>query len=191
MIELKNVSFSYGDLQILKNFSLAVYDGECVSLKSPSGGGKTTVFRLIAGLETAAEGEILAPEKLSFVFQEDRLITWMTLKHNVTMPLQNAQHFKAIELLKEVGLGEFLNTPVSKLSGGMKRRAAIVRAVAFGGDALLLDEPFNGIDSDNKQIVARIIKREFLSQNKPVLISTHVEEDAELLSAKTVELVTI
>ncbi len=188
MIKLENVSFSYGDLQILKNFNLTVENGECVNLKAPSGGGKTTVFRLIAGLETPQNGEIIAPKKLSVVFQENRLIGKLSLKRNVTLALPNNNHQKAIELLTEVGLGDFLNTPVNRLSGGMKRRAAIVRAVAFCGDALLLDEPFNGIDSDMKIIVANIIKREVLNKNIPVIISTHIEEDALLLNAKTVHL---
>ena len=163
-------------------------DGECVCLKSPSGGGKTTVFRLVAGLEKPQSGQVLAPQKLAVVFQEDRLLPHMTLKSNVILPLKKSQYKKAVELLKEVGLGSFLNTPISKLSGGMKRRAAIIRAIAFEGEALLLDEPFNGIDLENKRVLAEIIKREVLSKNIPVLISTHIREDAELLSAKTSEL---
>ncbi len=188
MIKLENLSFSYGDLQVLKNFNLTVSKGECINIKAPSGGGKTTLFRLIAGLETPSDGKITAPQKLSVVFQEDRLLPSLSLKKNVTLPLPKSTHKRAIELLCEVGLGDFLNTPVNRLSGGMKRRAAIVRAVAFGGDALLLDEPFNGIDSETKTIVAEMIKREVLSKNIPVIISTHIDEDALLLNAKTVEL---
>lgn len=188
MIELKDVCFAYDDLPILNNFNLTVKKGECINLSAPSGRGKTTVFRLICGLESPISGEITAPEKMAVVFQENRLIPELSLKRNVTLPLPKEYHKKAIELLVEIGLGDFLNTPVNRLSGGMKRRAAIVRAVAFCGDALLLDEPFNGIDSDMKIIVANIIKREVLNKNIPVIISTHIEEDALLLNAKTVHL---
>lgn len=188
MIELKNVDFAYGDRQILTDFSLTVADGECVCLRSPSGGGKTTVFRLIAGLEQPQGGTVSAPEKLSVVFQEDRLISRLSLKKNVLLPLSKDRYLYALDLLSKVGLGDFSVTSVTKLSGGMKRRAAIVRALGFGGDALLLDEPFNGIDSENKRIIAQIIKTEVLKKGIPVLISTHVAEEAELLNARTVEL---
>lgn len=188
MIEMKNVCFSYGEHEILRNFNLTVRNGQCVCLKSPSGGGKTTVFRLITGLETPQSGEITAPKRLAVVFQEDRLIEGLSLKRNVLLPLDKSSYGYAVELLKKFGLGEFLNTPVKNLSGGMKRRAAIVRALSFGGDALLLDEPFNGIDSENKKIIADTIHTDVLDKGIPVLLSTHIPADADLLGAKTVEL---
>ena len=70
----------------------------------------------------------------------------------------------------------------------MKRRVALVRAIAYSGDALILDEPFNGLDKDNKQIAANIIKREFINKNKPVLLITHIKEDADLLDAKIISI---
>ena len=70
----------------------------------------------------------------------------------------------------------------------MKRRVALIRAIAYNGDALILDEPFNGLDYDNKIIAAKIIKKEFIQKNKPVLLITHVSEDADLLGAKTINL---
>ncbi len=188
MILLKDVDFSYGEKQILNKFNLTVADGECVCLKSPSGGGKTTVFRIISGLESADFGEVDVPKKLSVVFQEDRLLEAFSVKTNVTLSLPKERYAYAISLLKQVGLGDVVNTPVHKLSGGMKRRVAVVKAIAFSGDALLLDEPFNGIDFENKKIIAEIIKTEVLEKNVPVLISTHVKEDADLLCARTVTL---
>lgn len=181
MIELKNVSFSYGDRPILDNFSLTVKDGQCVCLKGPSGCGKTTVLRLVLGLLTPVSGT----ERPSVVFQEDRLLNGFSLKTNVLLPpLTEAQQAKAIELLKEAGLYLALGKKVRALSGGMKRRAAIVRAVAFQGDALILDEPFNGIDPENKLKMAEMIKREFLDKGKPVLMVSHIDSDAELLNAE-------
>ena len=188
MIELKNVTFSYGEREILNNFSLTVNNGECVCLRSPSGGGKTTVFRLIAGLEAPQSGEIIAPEKLSVVFQEDRLIKGLSVKQNILLPLPKERREYALSLADKFGIGEYLQSPLRRLSGGMKRRVAIIRALSFGGDALILDEPFNGIDDQNKRIIAAIIKEDFISKGIPVLISTHIPEDARLLDAKTIEL---
>lgn len=188
MIELKNVSFFYGDHEILSDFSLRVENGQCVCLKGYSGCGKTTVLRLVLGLEEPAMGEVVRPEKPAVVFQEDRLIPSLTLKKNVLLPLEKEKYKSALELIKEAGLGEALNKRVAELSGGMKRRAAIVRAVAFGGDALILDEPFNGIDAENREIMAKMIKREFTEKGKPVLMVSHIPADAELLNSTVAEM---
>lgn len=188
MIEIRNVCFSYGDREILKDFNLTVSDGECVCLKGPSGCGKTTVLKLLLGLLTPDSGEISGGSNPSVVFQEDRLLSGFSLKTNVLLPpLTEEQQKKALDLLKEAGLGDVLNKKIRHLSGGMKRRAAIVRAVAFGGDLLILDEPFNGIDAENKQTMAKMIKREFLEKGKPVLMVSHVESDAEILNANVFE----
>lgn len=190
MIELKNVSFSYGQLQILNNFNLSVKDGECVQLYGISGSGKTTVLRLILGLEKADSGNIIAPKKISVVFQEDRLLENVDIQKNIRMVLSKEHYAFADTLLKEFGIYEVRKKRVSALSGGMKRRVALVRAIAYSGDALILDEPFNGLDIENKIIATNIIKREFLDKNKPVLLITHISEDAELLNAKIVNMQT-
>lgn len=186
MIELKNISFSYGELQVLKDFNLSVKGGECVQLCGSSGAGKTTVARIILGLEKPQKSNIIVPSKISAVFQEERLLQNADVQKNVRLVLTKEQYNLADDLLKELGLFEVRKKRVSELSGGMKRRVALVRAVAFAGDALILDEPFNGLDSENKSIAASIIKREFIQKNKPVLLITHIEEDAQLLDAKTV-----
>ncbi len=188
MLELENVNFSYGEREILHDFNLKVENGQCVCLKGHSGCGKTTVLRLLLGLETATSGNVVNPKNPSVVFQEDRLVPSLSLKKNVLLPLAKESYDFALKLINEAGLGESLNKRVSELSGGMKRRAAIVRAVAFGGDALILDEPFNGIDVDNREIMAKMIKREFLDKDKPVLMVSHIPADAESLNAEVFEM---
>lgn len=188
MIELKNVTFSYGEQQILNNFNLSVNGGECVQLYGISGSGKTTVARLVLGLETVTNGNIIVPQKISTVFQEDRLLENLDVQKNIRTVLQKEQFTFADNLLKEFGLYDVRKKRVSELSGGMKRRVALVRAIAYGGDALILDEPFNGLDTENKIIAANIIKREFIDKDKPVLLITHINEDAELLNAKIISI---
>ncbi len=188
MIELKNVSFSYGELEILKDFNLTVNGGECVQLYGVSGSGKTTVSRLILGLETADSGNIIVPQKISAVFQEDRLLENIDVQKNVRLALSKEQYDFADNLLKKFGLYDVRKKRTSTLSGGMKRRVSLVRAIAYGGDALILDEPFNGLDKENKQIAANIIKREFINKNKPVLLITHIKEDADLLDANIINI---
>lgn len=188
MLELKNVCFSYGDNRVLQNFNLSVLDGQCVCLSGASGCGKTTVLRLIAGLEQASSGTVTVQGKVSVVFQEDRLLWWYSLFENLKKAVDEFDEDKAMKLLDEVGLAEVKRKKISSLSGGMKRRAAIVRAILFGGDVLLLDEPFNGIDSDNKKKIADIIKREYLQKGKIVLMVSHIIEDAELLGAEIIKM---
>ena len=188
MIKLKNVSFSYDELQILKDFNLELSGGECVQLYGVSGSGKTTVARIITGLEKAHSGQLVVPQKISVVFQEDRLLENIDVLKNIRLILTKEQYTFADSLLHEFGLYDVRKKRVSTLSGGMKRRVSLVRAIAYGGNTLILDEPFNGLDAENKQIAASVIKREFLDKNKPVLLITHVNEDAELLKAKIVNI---
>lgn len=188
MIEFKNVYFSYGEQNILSNFTFSVNGGECALLCGASGSGKTTIARIILGLETAQSGNVIAPQKISVVFQEDRLLENLDVQSNIRLVLSKEQYLFADTLLKEFGLYSVRKKRVSKLSGGMKRRVAIIRAIAFGGDALILDEAFNGLDISNKQIAANAIKREFIDKKKAVLLITHHKEDADLLKAKTINI---
>ncbi|MBR5472905.1 MAG: ABC transporter ATP-binding protein [Clostridia bacterium] len=188
MIELKNISFSYGEQQILNNFNLNVNEGECVQLYGTSGSGKTTVLRIILGLENVIIGNVIVPQKISTVFQEDRLLENKDVLSNVRLVIPNEKYPIADALIKEFGLWDDRKKRVSQLSGGMKRKVAIIRAIVYDGDALILDEPFNGLDSDNKKIIAQVIKREFLNKSKPVLLITHIKEDAQLLNAKVIEI---
>ena len=175
-------------MKILNNFTLDVSGGECVQLYGMSGSGKTTVARIILGLEKAQSGNIVVPQKISVVFQENRLIDSLDVQKNIRLVIDKSQYEFADDLLKAFGLYDVRKKRISKLSGGMQRRVAIIRAIAYGGDALILDEPFNGLDNENKQIAAKIIKREFIDKNKPVLLITHIQEDAQMLNAKTINI---
>lgn len=188
MVELKDISFSYGELKILEDFNLTVKEGESICLWGKSGSGKTTVLKLILGLIKAQKGSVSAPNKISCVFQEDRLIENLTLEKNIKLVLSKEQYEKADKLIAEFGLSKFKKTKVQELSGGMKRRVAIIRALAFGGDLLVLDEAFNGIDSKNREKIAKIIKREFLDKNKAVIMVTHISADAEALNAQIIKI---
>ena len=185
-INLESVSFFYGDKKILKDFNLSVKNGECICLLGPSGCGKTTTLRLIAGLETPMSGVVDTHNgKISMVFQEDRLLPWATALQNVSLPLTDKDKSFAKKLLEQVGLSDSADLLPEEMSGGMCRRVAIARALAFGGDILLLDEPFNGIDADNKRYLAKLILDLF--GDKTIVIITHSTEDAQLLGATIID----
>ena len=189
-IDLKNISFSYGRKLILKDFNLSVKDGECICLLGASGCGKTTTIRLIAGLETPQSGIIDTHEgKISIVFQEDRLLPWATALQNISLPLTDTDKSIAEKMLEQVGLSDSADLLPEEMSGGMCRRVAIARALAFGGDILLLDEPFNGIDADNKRSLAKLILDLF--GDKTIVLITHSAEDAQLLGATMIDFYSI
>jgi len=192
MIKLENVCFSYDGKPVLKNFSMTVNDGEKVCIFGESGCGKSTVIKLIAGLLTPDSGTVYADGLPSIVFQEDRLLPWYTARQNVEAVLpKSAENTGEIidEVLSALGILGVSDEKLQELSGGMKRRVAIARAVCYGGNYLLLDEPFNGIDPKNRKKIAEIILKRYA--DKPIIIVSHNSGDAELFNARTEEMYSV
>ena len=142
------------------------------------------MIRLLAGLCAPNSGTVIAPERVGVVFQEDRLLPFASVKRNLFLTSPDGGRQNAMQLLRDMGLDKEADTAVRRLSGGMKRRVAIVRALAFGGEALLLDEPFNGLDAENRRTAAGLILKTAAENRMPVLISSHIDEDAALLKAR-------
>ena len=185
MLKINNLTFSYGDKSIFNNFSLNIKNGEKIWLSAPSGFGKTTLIKLILGLLKAQSGEIITGNITpSVVFQENRLLPFYTVMQNIELVGGDKQ--KAKEILYALGINETENLYPSALSGGMKRRAAIARALSVPFDLLILDEAFNGIDEKNLQTACDCIKK--FTIDKTVILITHNPEEAELLNAKKIEI---
>ena len=185
MLKINNLTFSYGDKSIFNNFSLNIKNGERIWLSAPSGYGKTTLIKLILGLLKAQSGEIITDNVTpSVVFQENRLLPFYTVMQNIELVGGDKQ--KAKEILYALGINETENLYPSALSGGMKRRAAIARALSVPFDLLILDEAFNGIDEKNLQTACDCIKK--FTTDKTVILITHNPEEAELLNAKKIEI---
>lgn len=146
MIEFKKVSLSFEGKEVFKNLSLTLPEKGLVLITGQSGCGKTSLARLITGLLKPDSGEVLTRgRKIAVVFQEDRLIPSLSAKDNVSLVSDPAE---AEKRLCDMELSDAADLLPEELSGGMKRRVAIARALAFGGDLLLLDEAFSGIDTD-------------------------------------------
>lgn len=188
MIKFNNVYFSYGNKAVIENLSFTLEDGNNLLITGPSGCGKTTIARLILGLNKPDSGTIVADGKLSAVFQEDRLIEKLNVYKNICLPLSKEKTAFASKLISEFGLEDIKYKAIESLSGGMKRRVAIIRALAFGGDALVLDEPFNGIDKENAMLISKIINREYTKKGKSVIIISHNASDAEVFEAKILKI---
>lgn len=180
-IELRNVSKSYGEKQVLKDFSHTFPRGELTCIMGPSGCGKTTLLSLMLGLEAPDQGEILGLEglKKSAVFQEDRLCENAGAVSNIRLVNPALTKGETEGMLRELGLSDSLRQPVRTLSGGMKRRVAILRALAADYDVLFCDEPFKGLDQDTKTLVMGYFLRK--TQGKTVILVTHDKSEAQAL----------
>lgn len=183
-IKFTNVSKSFGEEKVIDNFSAEFSEGVNV-LFGKSGSGKTTLLNMILGLEKADDGKIEGiPEKISVVFQEDRLSSEFTPMGNVLAVTGKSKSGNDIlHVFSHLGLErkDVLRKKVSKLSGGMKRRVAICRALCAEGEVLILDEPFSGLDDKTKDNVIETVKK--CTSGKIVILVTHDEEEAEKMGA--------
>ena len=189
MLQINDLSKIYGDEQIIRHLTMSLHPNQIYCLMAPSGTGKTTLFRILMGLEPADSGQILGLEgkRIAAVFQEDRLLEGYSALENlrfVTGRQYSTDELTAI--LQHVLPAESLKKPVCEFSGGMKRRVAILRALLAPSDLVIMDEPFTGLDLETKEIMIELI-REY-TRGKLVLIATHAAEDAALLSAEIVRL---
>ena len=178
MIFVKNVTKAFEGHAVLHDLSAEIPLCGVTVIRGASGAGKTTLFRLLLGLEKPDAGEILGMElrKPAVVFQEDRLLPWANALENVALVSDASA---AAAALTALGLGDSLHLLPRELSGGMQRRVAIARALAYRGDILFLDEPFTGLDEENKRIAANAV----LQQRVPIFVITHEDDEAELFGA--------
>ena len=181
MIAIDRLNVAYGDTSVLEDCSLRVTAGSRIALMGPSGCGKTTLINAIAGLAAPDSGSIQVNGRVSYVFQEPALFPWLTAEENVNVVLSDKPDTlpQARRWLEEAGLADSLNKYPHQLSGGQKQRVAICRALAFGGDILLLDEPLKGLDPDTREQVANLILNTW--KDKTLLLVTHDQWEAQTL----------
>ena len=187
MIKIHDLSFAYGEKQIFGGFSLEIPDGARSCIFGGSGCGKTTLLRLITGLEEPADGSIeTGGVRFSAVFQEDRLCEEFSAVSNVRLVAHKSfSKADAENLLSLLGIDDF-KKKVHDFSGGMKRRVAIARAIAADCDVILLDEAFKGLDADTRKNVIDVFRR--YTEGKTIIAVTHDYEEAVLMNAGIVKL---
>jgi NitT/TauT family transport system ATP-binding protein len=186
----------FGGLLALRDINVDVARGEFVSLVGPSGCGKTTLLRIIAGLEDASAGQVVLDGRVvrapggdrGFVFQNDNLLPWRTVFANAIIGREVAGAVNAFEkkrtldLLKLVGLEGFENYYPRQLSGGMRQRVNLARALAIDPEILLMDEPFSALDAQTREIMQTELLRIWDKGRKTVLFVTHQIDEAVFLS---------
>lgn len=190
VLEFKNVSKSYsstrGSVKALSDISISVRAGEFLTVVGPSGCGKSTLLNLLVGLEHATNGEIFLEGsksvdrlKIGYVMQNDNLYPWRTLQENVEFPLElrnyDAQKRREISrsYLEKVRLGEFAERYPHELSGGMRQRGNIVRALSFSPSLIIMDEPFGPLDAQTRLLLQTQLLDLWAQEKKTIIFITH------------------
>ena len=189
MLELQNISKSFGEKVIFKDFSYNFKQNGVVFIKGASGCGKTTLLRIIAGLEKIDGGSVIKEGSVSYLFQEDRLLPWLSASENIACVLSGKgkdKKKKSYDLLKTVGLEGSENADIRTLSGGMKRRVALCRALSVNPDILLLDEPMSALDKQTREVLLKVISD--YAQNHLVIFVTHQDDDINRVSGEVLEI---
>lgn len=202
-LEAKSVSFHYGETEILKDIHLEVKEGEFIVFMGPSGSGKSTLLRLLAGLSQPRSGEIRlnhqrlsgVSEELAVVFQDYSLFPWLTAQENLVLALkQKLKKTKtkkeiqqlAEEYLQLVQLGHAVKKYPGELSGGMRQRAAIARALSLGTEIILMDEPFGALDPLTRIQLQELVVAINQEQKRTIVFVTHDAEEAIFLADRIV-----
>ena len=188
MLTIEHLTKQFGEKTLFRDLCLTV-DGPAV-LWAPSGWGKTTLLRILMGLDTPTAGRVRGVGRAAAVFQEDRLCPQLTALQNVTLVLPGSekQYKEQIGMdFQQLGMDTAaLALPAARLSGGQKRRTALLRALWAPSDTLLLDEPFTGMDPDTLAAAAALLRTR--CGTEPVLLATHDREAIRLLGWPVIEL---
>jgi len=195
-LAIRGLSKWFGELEALRQLDVEVERGGFVSVVGPSGCGKTTFLRIVAGLEGATAGEVMLDGRLvrgpggdrGFVFQTDNLLPWRTVLANAMIGPEVAgrrgenERRRTLDLLKLVGLEGFERYYPRQLSGGMRQRVNLARALAIDPQILLMDEPFSALDAQTREIMQTELMRIWEEGRKTVLFVTHQIDEAVFLS---------
>ena len=187
MIEIKNLYKSYHKKKIYENLNLKIEENKISCLIGASGYGKTTLLRILAGLEGYEKGQIegLDGKRISFVFQDNRLMNWLSVSENICYVIEDLpkteKEARLEWALKLLRLEKERNSHVETLSGGMQRRVAIARALVYESDLLLMDEPFVGLDEALKEEIIKKLHQVWQEKQQTVILVTHEKETAQRL----------
>ena len=184
-LKAENISKSFGDAKVIDSFTHEFAENTVTAIMGPSGCGKTTLLSVLMGILPPDSGTVTGNNvKIGAVFQEDRLCENLTVQSNLRLVLKGKPDLG--KELEAVGLGGIADKPVRELSGGMKRRTSLLRAILYEPDILFLDEPFKGLDSETKRTVMEYCKEK--TAGRTVILVTHDKEEADFFGGEILEI---
>jgi NitT/TauT family transport system ATP-binding protein len=193
MIKVGHIAKNFGSLKVFDDFSLEFPEKQITAILGPSGCGKTTLLNILAGLVKIDQGKVTTTNNVSYLFQEPRLLPWLTIRQNIALVLKDKMSVQEIdervfENLHATGLTDFGDYYPAQLSGGMRQRAAMARAFSYDAPLLLMDEPFKSLDIKTRfQLIADFLEL-WRKQPRTVVIVTHDVKEAVLMGSKIVVL---
>lgn len=192
-LQLETVSRSFGAVEVLRGLSLDIRRGEFVAVVGPSGCGKTTLLNLLSGYDRPSSGVILRSGRVRMVYQQDGLFPWQTVSENIALGLRHlsdeAERGRQIgEMLRLIGLEGFRDHYPHQLSGGMRQRVELARALTGDSDILLLDEPFSSLDYLTRLRMRQELARLLQERPRTVMLVTHDIEEAAQLADRVIVL---
>ena len=191
MLEFQNVYFAYVKKLVFTDLSFTLANGEILAVMGESGCGKSTLLQLVAGFLKPKKGIIVnEASKISYAFQEPRLFPWLTVSENLRAILSDkyTADSRIAEALDAVSLSDAANLYPDELSGGMKSRASLARALAYGGDLYLLDEPFAALNEELRAELSATIRERIKQSGASAVLVTHQRADAELMADRVLYL---
>ena len=191
MLKVDKLSFSYGKKEVLKDLSFQLKKGEILAVMGPSGCGKSTLLHLLAGLRRGYHGTITSSaQKIAYAFQEPRLFPWLTVAENLRAVVTDRKvtDEEIYGILREIGLEDTQRLYPSELSGGMRSRVSLARAMLYGGDLYLFDEPFAALDEKTRRELTVWLKQKIRETGASAIFVTHQKGDAEAMADRILEL---
>jgi NitT/TauT family transport system ATP-binding protein len=195
LIEIKQVSHAYGNVEVLRNVDLSINRGEFVAIVGPSGCGKTTLLNLISNYEKPNSGQIITYGKSRMVYQQDGLFPWLTVNENIGLGLRHLKNRSEVknqiqDAINLIGLQGFEDHYPHQLSGGMRQRVELARALSGDSDILLMDEPFSALDYITRLKMRNELVRFLRERPRTVVLVTHDIEEAAQLADRVIPLTT-
>jgi ABC-type nitrate/sulfonate/bicarbonate transport system ATPase subunit len=192
-IELQDVSHAFGTVEVIQNLNLTICDHEIVAIVGPSGCGKTTLLNLLSGHETPSSGSLHRVGRARMIYQQDGLFPWLTVEENIALGLRHlkdeaARNRQVRDLLTFIRLEGFAGHYPHQLSGGMRQRVELARALAGETDILLMDEPFSALDYITRLRMRHELAEIFNERPRTVILVTHDIEEAAQLADRIVVL---
>lgn len=191
IISITNINKRYGEKIIFKDFQIGFYNNKINTIVGKSGCGKSTLLNIISGIMDNDTGDISETKELevSYIFQDDRLIDWLSVEENIKLACNKKYNKKDIDnicdkYLNIVGIKEFKNYYPQMLSGGLRQRVNIARGLMYPSKVIIMDEPFKSIDIKNKKMIMEKIKEIQLKENRTIIFVTHDIDEALYLSDK-------